>query len=112
MKNQLCFTLKVRAGARTPVYVSCDPLCVNDDTINVDGHKLVRATEIANRVAESVCNYLEWNVMRTPPAVAAVDKFLAEECVAMSTKWGHIQEFRAWLLKTPRGTDEKAATQQ
>lgn len=57
MKNQLCFSLKVRSGARTPVYVSCDPLCVNDDEIAV-GCVKIRATALANHVAESVIRYL------------------------------------------------------
>ena len=30
-------------------------------------------------------------------AIAAVDRYMAEECVAMSTKWGYMQELRAWL---------------
>jgi hypothetical protein len=58
MKNQLCFSVKVRSGARTPVYVACDPLCVNDDEIAV-GCRRFRATAIANHIGQSVINYLE-----------------------------------------------------
>jgi hypothetical protein len=35
MVNQLCFTVKIRSGARTPLEVVCDPLCVNDNVIAV-----------------------------------------------------------------------------
>ncbi len=44
MKNQLCFTLKVRGGARTPIEVSCDMLCVNNDSINLHGNEVSAAS--------------------------------------------------------------------
>lgn len=30
-------------------------------------------------------------------AIASVDKYMTTECVAMSTRWSFMQEFRAWL---------------
>lgn len=44
MKNQLCFTLKVRSGARTPIELSCDMLCVNNESINIHGHEVSAAS--------------------------------------------------------------------
>ena len=34
-------------------------------------------------------------------AIAAVDRYMVEECVAMSTRWGYMQELRVWLQQHP-----------
>lgn len=62
MKNQLCFNVKLRSGARTPTHVSCDPLCVNDDEIAIEGVKKIKATEIANHLSKSLIDFLEEKV--------------------------------------------------
>lgn len=53
MKNQLCFTLKVRSGARTEPYIICDPLCVNDDEILINGKKVSAST-----ISKSVISFI------------------------------------------------------
>lgn len=53
MKNQLCFTLKVRSGARTEPYIVCDPLCVNDDEILINGKKVSAST-----ISKSVISFI------------------------------------------------------
>lgn len=61
MKNQLCFSLKVRSGIRTPVYVICEPLVKENEEILV-GERRIKATEIANHVTKSVIDFLETQV--------------------------------------------------
>lgn len=56
MKNQICFSLKIRSGARTPLYISCDPLCVNDNEISI-GCKKVSASTISKVVISSIIRY-------------------------------------------------------
>jgi hypothetical protein len=44
LKNQLCFTLKVRSGARTPLEITCDPLQVNDCSVKHNGFAVSAST--------------------------------------------------------------------
>jgi hypothetical protein len=34
-------------------------------------------------------------------AIAAVDKYMSSECVALSTRWAYMQAFRDWLQQHP-----------
>ena len=52
-KNQLCFTLKVRSGARTPLEVCCEQKSVNDNHILNNGFKH-RASSIAYQVEQTI----------------------------------------------------------
>jgi len=56
LKNQLCFTLKIRSGTRTPFEVTCDPLSVNDQKLKHRGF-LVSASTISRLVTRWVSNW-------------------------------------------------------